>query len=240
MKKHTRNLLISAGVALVCLVFYVYTGANKEGIVIRHHYSGWRTMNTISTIALVLGGALLALSLAIFAFKHWQKRRVARSERELEAKREAELNESKKLRTPEDVRQYFIKICRERPQCQIAKMIKDQLDEMNGHQDRFEKLLEVNDISMAANIKQVLQDAEDSICADCKGAINRYIVEDDTGFEETAELVYKRNAEKLEKVQEFLNRLAEFASGQVTGEDAMRNLEIYGETISASMNEEAF
>ena len=240
MKKHTRSLLIAVASAVICLAAYVGTIANKESLIIRYHYSGWRTINTISVIVLAISGVNLVLNLIFSGYKFWRKQKDARSEREQAAQREAELNESKKLRTPEEVRQYFIKICKDRPHCQIAKMIKDQLDEMNGHQDRFEKLLEVNDISMASNIRRVLQDAEDSICADCKSAINRYIVGDDDGFEETANQVYKRNADKLDKVKEFLAQLAAFASGNVTSGDAINNLEIYAETIRESMNEEAF
>ena len=240
MKKHTRSLLIAIVSTLICLAAYVGTILNKDGMIIRYHYSGWRTINTISSIVLAISGVNLVLNLIYSGYKYRQKQKDARSEQEQAAQREAELNESKKLSTPEEVRQYFIKICKAKPHSQIAKMIKDQLDEMNEHQDRFEKLLEVNDISSASNIREVLQDAEDSICADCKSVINRFIVGDDTGFEETAELVHKRNAAKLEKVKEFLAELAAFASGKITGGDAINNLEIYAETIRESMNEEAF
>ena len=241
MKKHARNLLIAAGSALVCLIFYVYTVANKEGLVIRHHYSGWRTLSTVSTILLALSGALLALVVAIYGYKKWQQKQAARFEEKQAAKREADEIESKKLRTPEDIRQFFIDICKARPHCQIAKMIKDQLDEMNEYQARFEKLLEVNNFQMAAdNIRKVLQDAEDSICDDCRSAINAYIIDEEAGFEAAAKTVYDRNEFKLGKVKEFLDKLKAYASGKVTSDDAIQNLEIFGEAISASTNKEDF
>lgn len=237
MKRRTRLLLIALGCTLLCLVLYLSTVIGKDGYVIRYHYSGWRTMNTVATILLAVSGAFLALNLAVSAYIKLRSKREKRFEQEQSMERQAKINESKKLRNPEDVRQFFIRICNEKPHYRIAHMIKDQLDKMNEQQTRFENLRETNDISMAANITQALQDAEDCICADCKSAINKYIVGDEAGFEVTAEEVYFRNSARLDKVQEFLGQLADFVSGKTEGGDAMNNLEIYAEAIRETMKE---
>ncbi len=241
MKRVTRSLLVTAGATLLSAIFYFYTVANRDGIVIRHHYSGWRTLSTVGTVLLIATGSVFVLNLAFLAYKAMQNRRELRSEEKLAKQREAEINESKKLRNPEDVRTFFIRICNERPHCQIAKMIKSQLDEMNECQSRFNNLREINDISMAQNIETLLQDIENGICANCKVAINKYIVGDESGFEETAKRVHKKNGEILEKVKSFLTGLTNYASGsQSDGDDAVRNLTVYEETIRESMNEEVF
>ncbi len=242
MKKNIRTKLLAIfGVgAIAGVIMKLIAGLNKNNLIIRMHYSGWRNLDTVATAITAFFGVLLLAGVAIGLCLKWREKMAIRSENEQARQLQAEENEAKKLRKPEDVRQFFIRICKERPHCQIAKMIKDQLDEMNEYQSRFENLLEVNDISMAANIRRLLQDIEDSICADCKSAINRYIVSDESGFEDTAEKVYKKNMEILEKVQSFLGDLADFASGQSNGEDAIRNLTIYETNIRESMNEEGF
>ena len=242
MKKNIRSkLLLIFGVgAVIGTLLKLLTDLRKNDLIIRLHYSGWRTLSAATTVVAIIFGALLLAVAVIGLCLNWRNKAAQRSEQELARQRQAEANEAKKLRDPEDVRKFFIRICNERPHCQIAKMIKSQLDKMNEFQSRFENLLEVNDISMSANIRRLLQDIEDSICADCKSAINRYIVSDESGFEATAEKVYKKNMEILEKVQSFLDDLADFASGQSCGDDALQNLTDYETTIRASMNEEVF
>ena len=241
MKKRTRNLLIAAGAALASLIFYVYTNANKNGIVIRHRYSGWRNMNTASTILLALSGAVLVLILAFYGYMNWRQKKMARSEQEQEAQREADLIESKKLRTPEDIRQFIIGICNSRPHCQTAKLIKDQLDEMNGYQDRLERLLEINDTEMAKEtVRGMLQQTENEICDDCRSVINAFVVDDVEGFESAARPVYESNAYKLKKAKEFLDNLKMKASEPVTSGDAVQNLEFFGQAINSSTDKEGY
>ena len=241
MKKAIRSLPFTAGATILSAILYIYTVANKEGIVIRRHYSGWRSMTTIGTVSLIVTGIALVLNLAYIAYKSIKHRRSLLSQEKQAKQHEMEISEARKLRNPEDVRKFFIRICGERPHCQVARDIKKQLDEMKEYQQKFANLLEVNDISMSKNIEMLLQEIEDGICANCKIAINKYIVGDDIGFEEMAKRVYEKNKDTLEKVRSFLGSLTDFAGGnQTEKDDAIRNLAIYEEKIRESINEEVY
>ncbi len=236
----SKLLLIFGAGAVIGTILKLLTDLRKNDLIIRMHYSGWRNLNTALTVAIIIFGVLLLGTVAIGLCLNWRNKTAIRAEREMARRRAAEESEAKKLRNPEDVRRFFIRICSEKPHCQIAKLIKGQLDKMNEFQAKFENLLEINDISMASNIRRLLQDIEDSICADCKSAINKYVVSDESGFEDTADRVYKKNEGILGEVQTFLDDLADFASGQSSGDDALKNLNDYEEQIRASMNEEVF
>ena len=241
MKGRTRVLLAGIGSTLLSLIFYLSTIMGKDGLIIRHHYSGWRTMTTIATVLLAISGTLLALCLFVIVYSMLRNKRQMRLEQEQKMEREARMRESKKLRNPEDVRQFFVQICDEKPHCQIAKLILGQLDKMNEHQNNFDNLKEKNDISTVAdNIAQALQEAEDSICEDCKSAINRYIVGDEAGFETIGKMVYERNEHTLEKVQEFLSEVAAFVSSKGRGDEAVANLELYAQRMNDAKSEEGF
>ena len=243
MRRRARARLIAVLGAVACFVAHVGTNIAQDSLVIRYHYSGWRTIHIITTVALVISVAVLAFDLATAGLRKLRQKKAVRIEAESTKRREAEQSESKKLRDPEDIRQFFIQICNcGRSQCAgPARQIVEQLNQMNDHQSTFERLLEINDISaVAESTRKLLQDIEDSICDSCREAINRYIINDFDGFERAAKKIHAKNAAVLTEVQSFLKTMADFASGQNNGEDATRCLASYNETIREAMQREDF
>jgi hypothetical protein len=170
-----------------------------------------------------------------------ENQRIARAESE-SALRKKELEKSremmKKLRSPEDIRACFETIRRKDPDLSDAfSRLEEQLSRIAELKVRMRTLLEMNDLEVFANTEELLDQIEDYISANCRKAVNYYIISGDKREDllKSIFVLAADNEEKLSEVQKFLDQLLDYANSQEEDDAAVDTLKIYRDTIKNSI-----
>ena len=226
---------------LICLLTRLIVELFRDSIIINQSYAAWRTISTITMILSVLSGIWFIVSIVASI-----KRRVERKKKKEAAAasklREEAANKSKrKLRTPEDVYEYYRNFLN---RCEPNTIVHDEirnvialLDRMNDCQKRLEQLLEANDLeALGEPIRQIIQEIEDLICTKYKQAINDYIATNNIDvFIRACQEADRKNSDSIGRVEECLKTMATYANSRTDdGKDAEQTLNVCIEQLRGS------
>jgi predicted RND superfamily exporter protein len=240
MQKKKKEFLTIAGTAsaLLGILGYIYLSMNSSIIIINTHYSTWRQYKTTAILLIAIGAVLLIIRGSQMILEN---QRIARAESE-SARRKKELEKSremmKKLRSPEDIRACFETIRRKDPDLSDAfSRLEEQLSRIAELKVRMRTLLEMNDLEVFANTEELLDQIEDYISANCRKAVNYYIISGDKREDllKSIFVLAADNEEKLSEVQKFLDQLLDYANSQEEDDAAVDTLKIYRDTIKNSI-----
>jgi predicted RND superfamily exporter protein len=240
MQKKKKEFLTIAGTAsaLLGILGYIYLSMNSSIIIINTHYSTWRQYKTAAILLIAIGAVLLIIRGSQMILEN---QRIARAESE-SALRKKELEKSremmKKLRSPEDIRACFETIRRKDPDLSDAfSRLEEQLSRIAELKVRMRTLLEMNDLEVFANTEELLDQIEDYISANCRKAVNYYIISGDKREDllKSIFVLAADNEEKLSEVQKFLDQLLDYANSQEEDDAAVDTLKIYRDTIKNSI-----
>ncbi|XME03157.1 hypothetical protein QYZ88_002985 [Lachnospiraceae bacterium C1.1] len=220
-------LVTAAGIIFLVIIF-----AMKTDIVIYTHYSSWKILLAVSVLILILGMILLSI-----AFIRERLENARKTETELD--REYNRKRAVKLRSAADIRNFYREL-NDTPEVVAAftRLIK-QLDEIEELKVKLQRLMEINNLEIFGNTRELLDRIEDYLCGNCRKAVNNYIVDEDDKEElkHSVRLLAEDNSEKLREVRNFLDQLRDYANSQEDDEEAVETLKVYCNTIRKSVSE---
>ena len=121
---------------------------------------------------------------------------------------------------------------------------KDQLSEMDKHQENLEKLLQNNGAETLSDTKDVLDQVEQYLCKNIRKVLNFLEIADPTKNKETDKVNQQLDdciadgEEKLGQVKQFLNAVVEYLNQQGDGDEEIKMMELYKNTILEVLQED--
>lgn len=200
-----------AFITMLGVIAVAIINRQKDAIIVYHGYRAWQQYANISkvvaAVALISLLAVVVIAVVRQIRRWWREKRAVQDESVL---------------TPEDIRRHYETAAKEHHNIGIFGDVLGQLKEMKQYQENLRRLLRSNGISTLDTAGEMLQIAEDAICANCRKAINQFQATGDVrDFAHHSEEAGKANADMLNMAKEYLALIAEkINAGEV--EDAQQ------------------
>lgn len=196
----------------ISVAFLIFTYIERDPIIIHQHYKTWVIYMRIAWALFILSAGALAVGFARMLISAHKDKEQHRMQREQEAERAR----ARRLSSSKEIMEYLQSLGKDLDKSECAERLIEQLRNMSEYQRRLDTLLEMNEMGVFQNIVLAFQQVEAEMCDGCRSAINHYIAGGEAKFIVSSKKAEQENSQKLEKVQEVLNALAEYTSGQAS------------------------